>query len=225
MKELLTFKEYRKQTSRYALPKPFLILTTNYRKVLKILIKSLKDISKWAQFYKAAAAQPTYLLKKGTLSEGTFNNYAKVLITPILYTETTLEAYLESSRRSTMDYFCKNNQRLKAFNNFRKNASSQMFDRVLNTPLSSKKVRSSCPEVLCKKGVLRNFVKFTGKYLCQGLIFNKVAGIRSATFPVNFVKFLRAPFFIEHFWWLLLKTSTGIWIHDKFVIFNAIIYI
>ena len=23
-------------------------------------------------------------------------------------------------------------------------------------------------------------------------------------FPVNFVKFLRTPFFIEHFWWLLL---------------------
>ena len=24
-------------------------------------------------------------------------------------------------------------------------------------------------------------------------------------FPVNFVKFLRKPFFIEHLWWLLLK--------------------
>ena len=23
-------------------------------------------------------------------------------------------------------------------------------------------------------------------------------------FPVNFVKFLRTPFFIEHLWWLLL---------------------
>ena len=30
-------------------------------------------------------------------------------------------------------------------------------------------VRSSRPEVLCKKGVLRNFTKFTGKHLCQSL--------------------------------------------------------
>ena len=55
-----------------------------------------------------------------------------------------------------------------------------------------------------KKSVLRNFTKFTGKHLCQSLFFNKVAGFRLATllkkrllhrcFPVNFGKFLRAPF-------------------------------
>ena len=54
-----------------------------------------------------------------------------------------------------------------------------------------------------KKGVLRNFAKFTGKHLCQSLYFNKVAGLRPATllkkklwhrcFPVNFAK-LRTPF-------------------------------
>ena len=44
--------------------------------------------------------------------------------------------------------------------------------------------RSSHPKVFCKKGVLRNFVKFTGKYRRQdlfrrqGLFFNKVAGLR-----------------------------------------------
>ena len=32
------------------------------------------------------------------------------------------------------------------------------------------------PEVFCKKGVLRNFAKFTGKRLCQSLFFNGVAG-------------------------------------------------
>ena len=31
---------------------------------------------------------------------------------------------------------------------------------------------------LVKKGVLRNFAKFTRKYLCQGLFYNKVAGLR-----------------------------------------------
>ena len=64
-----------------------------------------------------------------------------------------------------------------------------------------------------KKRVRRNFAKFTGKYLCQSLFLNKVTCLSPATFlkkrlwcrcfPVNFVKFLRAPFFIEHLWWLL----------------------
>ena len=35
---------------------------------------------------------------------------------------------------------------------------------------------SSCQEVFCEKGVLRNFTEFTGKHLCQSLFFNKVAG-------------------------------------------------
>ena len=41
--------------------------------------------------------------------------------------------------------------------------------------------RSSRPEVSCKKGILRNLTKFTGKHLCQSLFFNKVAGL-------NFIK-------------------------------------
>ena len=41
--------------------------------------------------------------------------------------------------------------------------------------------RSSRPEVLSKKGVLRNFAKFTEKHLCRSLFFNKVAGLRLAT--------------------------------------------
>ena len=42
-------------------------------------------------------------------------------------------------------------------------------------------MKSSRLEVFCKKGVLRNFAKFTGKHLCQGLFFNKVAGLSAAT--------------------------------------------
>ena len=34
--------------------------------------------------------------------------------------------------------------------------------------------RRNCPEVFCKKGVLKNFGKFTGKYLCQIFFFKKV---------------------------------------------------
>ena len=37
--------------------------------------------------------------------------------------------------------------------------------------------RSSHPEVFCKKSVLRNIANFTGKHLCQSLVFNKVAGL------------------------------------------------
>ena len=57
--------------------------------------------------------------------------------------------------------------------------------------------RSSRREVFCKKGVLRNFTKFTGKRLCQSLWHR--------CFPVNFVKFLRTPFLKENLWWLLLN--------------------
>ena len=40
------------------------------------------------------------------------------------------------------------------------------------------KRRSSRLDVVCKKGVLRNLAKFTGKHLCQSLYFNKVAGLQ-----------------------------------------------
>ena len=42
--------------------------------------------------------------------------------------------------------------------------------------------RSSCPEMFCKKGVLRNFTKFTGKHLCQSFSFNKAAGPEACNF-------------------------------------------
>ena len=34
-------------------------------------------------------------------------------------------------------------------------------------------LRSSRPEVFCRKSVLRNFAKFTGKHLCQSFLFIK----------------------------------------------------
>ena len=77
-------------------------------------------------------------------------------------------------------------------------------------------VRSSRPEVFCKKVVLGNFAKFTGKHLCQSHFFNKVAGtacnfikkrLWHRCFPVNFAKSLRTPFLKEHLWWLLLASG------------------
>ena len=52
------------------------------------------------------------------------------------------------------------------------------------------------------KGVLRNYAKFTGKHLCQSLFLIK---LQTWEFSVNFAKFLRTPFLIEHLWWLLLS--------------------
>ena len=67
------------------------------------------------------------------------------------------------------------------------------------------RVRSSRPDVFCKKDVLKNFAKFTGKHLCQSLFFNKSTGLRPETllkmrlwhrcFLVNFAKFLRTTFY------------------------------
>ena len=49
--------------------------------------------------------------------------------------------------------------------------------------------RNSRPEVLCNKGVVRNFARDSG-----------------TCFFVNFVKFLRRPFFTEYLRWLLVYT-------------------
>ena len=66
-----------------------------------------------------------------------------------------------------------------------------------------------------KKGVLRNFTKFTGNHLCRSLFFNKVEGLSPATllkkrlwhrcFPLNFANFLRTPIHTGHLRWLLLE--------------------
>ena len=67
-----------------------------------------------------------------------------------------------------------------------------------------------------KKVFLKFFAKFIGKRLYWSLFFDKVADLRPETlfkkmrhqhrcFPVNFTKFLGAPFLKEHLRWLLLN--------------------
>ena len=56
------------------------------------------------------------------------------------------------------------------------------------------------PVMFYKKGFLRNFVKFTGNYLCQSPNY--------LCFPVNFAKFLRTPFLQNIFERLLLNHFT-----------------
>ena len=76
--------------------------------------------------------------------------------------------------------------------------------------------RSSHPDVFCKKSVLGNFAKFTGKHQCQSLFFNKVVGLRpeacnfikkealAQVFSCEFCEISKNTFIIEHLWWLLL---------------------
>ena len=70
-------------------------------------------------------------------------------------------------------------------------------------------LRSSHRRCSVKKGVLRNFAKFTGKHLCQSLSFNKVAGgacnfIKKDTlaqvFSYEFCEVSKNTFFTEHVW-------------------------
>ena len=82
-------------------------------------------------------------------------------------------------------------------------------------------------EVLYKKDVLKYFAKSIGKHLCQGLFFNKVAALRSATllkkrlwhrcFSVNFAKFLRIPFAQKTSGRLLLWTIASETLNTKYL--------
>ena len=65
--------------------------------------------------------------------------------------------------------------------------------------------RSSHHRCSIKKCVLRNFTKFTGKNLCQGLFFNKVAGLiklqtLAQVFSCEFCEISKNTFFREHLW-------------------------
>ena len=75
--------------------------------------------------------------------------------------------------------------------------------------------RSSHQRFSMKKGVLRNFAKFTKKHLHRGLFFDKVADLRPATlsketlaqmFSCKFCEISKKTFFTEHLW-----TDASIW--------------
>ena len=75
-------------------------------------------------------------------------------------------------------------------------------------------LRSSCPEVFCKKGVLENFAKVIEKHLRQSLFFNEVAGLPvcnfikketlTLVFSCEFCQISKNTFFIEHLRWMPL---------------------
>ena len=67
-----------------------------------------------------------------------------------------------------------------------------------------------------RKGVLRNFAKFTGKHPCQSIFLNKVSGLRPVTllkhrpchvFPCEFWEISKNNLLAEHLW------ATGSWFY------------
>ena len=62
-------------------------------------------------------------------------------------------------------------------------------------------------DVFCKKVVLRNFTKFTEKYLCQTLYFNKVAQVFFCEISKN--TFLAEPV------WATASNNAVIYFADK----------
>ena len=55
----------------------------------------------------------------------------------------------------------------------RRKTMDEWDDEFFESLVKTGRCRSSRPEVFCKKGVLRNFAKFTGRLLCQCLFFEK----------------------------------------------------
>ena len=97
--------------------------------------------------------------------------------------------------------------------------------------------RNSRPEVFCKKGVLRNSAKVTGKHLCQSLFFKKET--LTQVFSCEFCKISKNTFFhrtpleaaSEYYFWLiqrklLKQVSTGmaIWDHPSVHLFSNFKY-
>ena len=54
--------------------------------------------------------------------------------------------------------------------------------------------RSSHRKYSIKKGLLKNFVKFTGKHFCQSLFFDKGKGLRPANKTENLVQLFSCEF-------------------------------
>ena len=83
-------------------------------------------------------------------------------------------------------------------------------------------LRSSRPDVFCKKGILRNFAKFTGKHLCQSLFLIKLQASGDC-FWVNFRNLLAYSrgwlstiwtlsfIFLQNWYWNIFMKLQKLW--------------
>ena len=81
------------------------------------------------------------------------------------------------------------------------------------------KCKSSRPEVFCKNCVVINRLKKDSKKLTLAQVF-----------LVDFSKFLRTPFFMEHLWWLLLKVWSRVFSYhlkgmkEMFLVVSSVVF-
>ena len=90
------------------------------------------------------------------------------------------------------------------------------------TEANSRKRIEAVVQTCSAKRLLWKISQNSQENTCASLFFNKVAGLWP--FPVNFVKFLRTPFSIEHLWWLLLREELNFskhWIQDWMTQYNV----
>ena len=86
------------------------------------------------------------------------------------------------------------------------NLSDGCFWTLKESEVTFSMFQKQSPRGVLKKGVIRNFTKFTGTHLSKSLRPATLLKKRlwHKCFPVNLVKFLRTPFLAERLRWLLL---------------------
>ena len=87
-----------------------------------------------------------------------------------------------------------------------------------NNLIFFKNFRSSRPDVLLRKGVLKIYSKFTGEHPCKTVISIKLFckfiefALRDCCSPVNLLHVFRTPFIKNTSGWLFLKLH--VWIYQ-----------
>ena len=90
-------------------------------------------------------------------------------------------------------------------------------------------LRSSHPDVFCKRSAIKNFAIFTGNTRARVPFLKKLHALCNfikkrlwhRCFSVNFANILRTPFSIERFRWLLLHTM---WKEFKYRVFYGLYF-
>ena len=126
------------------------------------------------------------------------SNTKKVLAVTFIFSEVVVQSVLRI--RCSCEFF-----------EISKNTFSHRTSLLAASVFYETEHKKQPPECSVKKGVLRNFAKLTGKHLCHSILIKLQASVTwlkkillHRSFPVNFAKFLRTPFYTEHVRWLLL---------------------
>ena len=100
------------------------------------------------------------------------------------------------------------------------------MNSFLRTSLPRATFRSSHQRCSIKKGVFRNFTKFTGNTCARVSFLIKLQALKKRLwhrcFPVNFAKFLRTPFYgtpLDDCFWTFLLFEFHVFLYSSFISF------